>query len=126
VFALKAAAIASLSGSATPALLFAPMLGRWAMVVCAYGARDAARPGTGAKFHRELGFREFGWTSALALGLLLGALEAVGVAVAVAAASAAVALRLFWHRRRGGVSWEAVGATGEAVEATVLLVLAAV
>ncbi len=122
-FALKAWAIASLSPSLAPALLFAPMLGRWAMVVCAYGARDAARPGTGARFHREIGFREFAWASALALGLLLGTLEAVGVVVAVAAAGTAVALRLFWHRRRGGVNWDMVAATGEVAETAALVVL---
>jgi len=124
-FVLKAWAIASLSHPPGPASLFAPMFGRWAMVVCAYQARDAARTGSGAKFHREVRFREFGWSSAFALGVPLGWMQAAGVTLVAGTAAAAVALRLYWHRRIGGVDWDVAGATGEVVEAAALLSCAA-
>ncbi len=119
------AAVAALGGARPTALLFAPMLGCWSAVVCAFGARDAAQAGSGVKFARGITFREFALASVFTFGVLFSATEAVGIAVGVAMALATIGLRLLWHRWLGGVSGAAVGATGFAVQLLALLLFAA-
>src|SRR5262249_38235222 len=80
-----------------PALLFAPMLGRWVMVVVGFSARLARAGAPGPRFEPGITFREFGWASTLTAGIALANLEAVGLAATLGVGAVAVALRLVWH-----------------------------
>jgi len=102
------------------ALLFAPMLGCWAMVVVAHNARLARVGAPGPRFEPGITFREFGWASVVAVGLALALLEAVGLVVALGAAVVAVVLRLLWHRWLGGLNEPTLHTTREAAEVAVL------
>jgi adenosylcobinamide-GDP ribazoletransferase len=107
------------------ALSLAPMLGRWAMVVVAFSARQA-RPGEpGPRFDSAITFREFGWASVFAAGVCLVGLDAIGLLAVLAAVAVAVALRLLLHRWLGGVSETTLHASGELAETAVFLVFAA-
>ncbi|MGH7823069.1 MAG: adenosylcobinamide-GDP ribazoletransferase, partial [Candidatus Binatia bacterium] len=100
----------------TLGLLLAPMVGRWSMVVLAHGSREAAPPGEASKFARELGSREFAVASVFALAVLLSLTEAFGLVVAIAAATLTVGLRVYLHRRLGGITDQSLGAAAEAAE----------
>jgi adenosylcobinamide-GDP ribazoletransferase len=109
----------------TAAFVLAPMLGRWAIVVQCYGGppavvRDAAAPIVGRGR-----FREFGAASVVAFAATLGLVEAAGLFVLVSAALVTVGVRLFAHRRVGGLAAPLLGATAELVETTTFVVLAA-
>jgi adenosylcobinamide-GDP ribazoletransferase len=107
------------------ALALAPMLGRWAMVVVAFSARQA-RPGTpGPRFEAGITFREFGWASVIAGVATLATLEALGLLAILSVAAAALGLRLVCHRWLGGLSPAAFWASAEAAEVVALLVLRA-
>lgn len=120
----KMVALAFVSAGRVPALLFAPMLGDWAVVVCAFGARDATAAGTGRKFARGITFREFAAGSVFTFAVVMAINEALGVALLLCAAAITVALRLFWHRFRGGVTEARLHLVGEAVEVGALAVFA--
>jgi len=100
-------------------LLFAPMLGRWCMVVLATGARDATAPGR--KFNSAITFQEFALTSVFTFALVFAVAEAFGILIVVSVAAVALILRLAAHRWRGGVSWRFLTATAQAVEAVVVV-----
>lgn len=106
------------------ALLFAPMLGRWALVIAAFSAR-LARPGApGPRFAAGITFREFGWASVIAVGVSLVFLEAIGLVVALGAAAVSIVLRLVWHRWLGGINPPTLRASGEIVEVAALMLFA--
>ena len=106
------------------AILVAPTLGRWAMVVLAHGAREAAPGDEAQKFARALGSREFGMASVIAFAVTLSVAEAGGLVILIAAASAAVGLRLYLHRRLGGITEQSLGAVSETVETLALMLFA--
>lgn len=106
------------------ALLFAPMLGRWAMVVVAFSARQARAGAAGPRFEPGITFREFGWASALAGAAVLATIDAVGLLAMLAVAAVAVVLRLVAHRWLGGVNAAVFAATGAIGEIVALAVLA--
>jgi hypothetical protein len=118
------AAAAMPGGARTLALLLAPVFACWAMVVQCHGGTAAV--GKGAPPIWRARFREFGWASVTALGCALVALDAVGLVVAIVAAAETLAVRMWVHRAHGGMTAGAVVATGLLVEATVLVVLAAI
>lgn len=122
ILALKVAGLAAGSGVRTAALLFAPLLGRWGVVVLATGARDAAAPGR--KFNPTITFREFAWTSVCTFAVVFLAAEAVGIVVVVCIAALTLALRLLGHRLLGGVSWPFLLAGAQAIETLVVLLFA--
>lgn len=122
VLFVKAAFLAAQPVTRSAALLFAPLLGRWSMVVLAHGARDAEAPGQ--KFSQAISFHEFAWSSVFTLAVVLSLAEAIGVLVIVCVASAAVALRLMLHRRVGGVSWDLLLAAAEVIEMLVVALFA--
>jgi adenosylcobinamide-GDP ribazoletransferase len=110
----------------TAALMLAPVLGRWAVVVLAYGAKPI-RAGSDNRFIVTMGrvtFREFGWASVMAFAISFSVAEALGLIAVVAAAVLATALRLLAHRWFGGVSGDMLGAAVELVEAVVLATIA--
>jgi hypothetical protein len=124
---LETVAVASLPAPARAlALCLAPVFACWAMVVQCYGGLPTDRTAPWGALVGRARFREFGWASVTALGGALVALDAVGLVVAIVAALVTVAIRAWTYRRGGGMGTAGVVATGLAVEAAVLLVLAVV
>lgn len=107
-------------GYRSMALLFGPMLGRWACVVMAYTSRPARPEGLGAMFVRGTQFREFGLASVFTLAVVFSLMEILGVAVFVPLACLMIGFTLYCNRRLGGVTGDTLGALGELVEAAVL------
>lgn len=101
-----------------PALLFAPLLGRWSLVVLVVGARSAER--TGQKFSPAVTFREFGIASLIAFVSVFSLGQFVGLVLIVAAAATTLALRVAYHQGPGGVTWPTVVVGMHVVECAVL------
>jgi adenosylcobinamide-GDP ribazoletransferase len=125
-----ASKIVTLAMTAAPlaarALLIAPVLGRWALVVLAHGARPV-RGGTAAVL--QLGrvtFREFAWSSVMAFAITLSLADAVGLVFVIVAAAIATGIRLVAYARCGAMSVDVLGAGVETVETAVLAVAALV
>ncbi len=114
----KAACLAQQAGGRAAALLFAPLLGRWAMVVLAVGARDAAAPAR--KFNPAITFREFALTSVFSCGVVLLTAEAFGVLLIVCVAALCLVLRWLFQRL-DGVSWPRLVGGAQLTELLVLL-----
>ncbi|MBI4515436.1 MAG: adenosylcobinamide-GDP ribazoletransferase [Deltaproteobacteria bacterium] len=108
-----------------PALLFAPVLGGWAMVVLAHGARAARSDGRRLKYASAVGFREFAFASVFTFGVLFTALQEIGILVGVSAAAAVVGLRLGLHHWLDGIT-DATCRAGAEVVLTLALVLFAI
>ena len=106
------------------ALLLAPMLGRWAIVVLAFGSLPARSDGVGFTMVRSLTFREFGIATVLALWVTLAGTAARGLVAALVVASVTIGCRILAHRKLGGVTGDVLGAIGELTEALVLAVFA--
>lgn len=111
---------------ATWAVLFAPMLGRWAMVVIAFSSRQARVGPPGPRFEPGITFHEFGWASAITGALALASIDAVGLLAMLAVAAATVSLRLIAHRWLGGIDQPLFWASAEVGEIAALFVLGAV
>ena len=108
------------------ALLVAPMLARWSVVVQCYGgARVETDTPLGALVGRAR-FREFGWASVTALGVTLGVLDGVGLLVVLVAALATLGMRLAAYARSRGPGRRALDATSALVETSALVVLSSV
>lgn len=113
----------SVQGAArTAALLFAPTLARWSMVVLATGARDADAPGQ--KFSSAVTFREFALTSVFTLAVVFSVAEAVGIVIVVCVAGVTLGMRLSLHRWAGGVSWRWLLVGAQLIETWVVVLLA--
>jgi adenosylcobinamide-GDP ribazoletransferase len=125
VVAMAVALAAMPAAARGVALLLAPTLGRWAMVVQCHGGRRAAACGPAAAIVGRATFREFGVASVTALGMALVVADALALAAALGAAGLTLGIRLVAHRRRGGLDGRLVAATGALVELEVLAVLAA-
>jgi adenosylcobinamide-GDP ribazoletransferase len=106
------------------ALLLAPVLGRWAFVVLAYGARPVRPSAVQPVPIGRVTFREFGWASVLGFAVALVRGEALGLVALVAAAGVTTALRVLVYRRRGGMTGDALGTGVELVEVSTLGIIA--
>ena len=115
---IKVAVLAAAVAGRPAALLFAPMLARWAMVVLAVGARDAAAPSR--KLNAGITFREFALTSVFTCTVVFTIAEAFGILLVVGVAALTLTLRLLQHRQPGGTSWPLLQASVELVEVLVL------
>jgi adenosylcobinamide-GDP ribazoletransferase len=123
---VKLWALASIPPAArTTALVLAPLLGRWAMVVQCYGGASGLARGPAAALVGRARFQEFAWASLVAFALTLSLAEAVGLVLLLTAALTTLAVRLRAHRRLGGLTGRLLAATGELVETAVLVVLGA-
>jgi len=110
--------------SSRPAgLVFAPLLGRWSMVVLATGARAARSDGRRLKFAPGVTFREFGWASTITFAVMFGTAELLGVVLGVAAAVISVAARVSLHRWLDGVTTTTLDAVCEIVQLLTVLIL---
>ena len=120
---VAAKAVCTAAAAARPAaLLFAPLLARWALVVLATGVRDAAAPGR--KFNPAITFREFALASVFSFAAVFAVAEAFGILIVVAVAALTLGVRLLVHRWAGGVSWRFLLACVEGIEVFVLLLCA--
>jgi len=124
VLLLKVVLLTRYVASRSAALLFAPMLARWAMVVLAVGARDAAAPSS--KLNTAITFREFALTSVLTCAIVFTVAQAFGILLVVGVAALTLVLRLLQHRQPGGTSWPLLLASAELVELLVVVIGAAV
>jgi cobalamin synthase len=125
VVAAAAALAAMPPPGRTVALLLAPTLARWAMVVQCHGGRGTPARAPATAIVGRASFREFGIASVTALGAALVLADARGLAAAMGAAGIMLGMRVLAHRRLDGVSGRLVAATGGLVELEVLVVLAA-
>ena len=107
------------------ALLTAPVLGRWAMVVLGYGS-SAAKPGLGSALIDHLETRHFLFATFITLLLVAAILRGAGIAMMLGVYLFAMGSRSFFHRRLGGVTGDTFGAVGELSETSVLVLLALV
>ena len=124
---LKILALSTLAGHRRyAALIVAPMLARWAMLLVA----------AGLPYLRDLGLRlallsgsNLGRRASvvavftLVVMLMLGAMRPIALATAVTIAIV-LAMRLFYRRWLGGVTGDLIGACGELVEIAVLVTMA--
>jgi len=106
------------------ALLFAPLLARWAMVVLAVGVRDAAAPSR--KLNASITFREFALTSVLTCAVVFTVADAFGILLVVGVAALTLVLRLWYHHRSRGADWRRLLASAELVELLVVAIAGAV
>lgn len=120
--ALAATKTAGTLAARPAALLFAPLLARWALVVLATGVRDAAAPKR--KFNPAITFREFALASVFAFAVVFVVADAFGVLLVVSVAGTTLGLRLLAHRIAGGVSWWLLLVTSQAIEILVLALCA--
>jgi cobalamin synthase len=126
VLAAKGAALATLGGSTLGlAVVLAVVLGRWAIVVQAYGSLAARPDGLAAVFVREMKFGQFGVASVSAMAAVLVLSNAIGVLLLVGAATVTVGLRILVHRWLGGVAPATLDAAAELAETVVILLCAA-
>jgi adenosylcobinamide-GDP ribazoletransferase len=123
VLFFKVYAIESIEGERWPALLTAPVLGRWAMVLLGYGSQ-AAKAGLGASLIDHLKTKHVVLATLLTLLLLSSVLRGVGIAVMSGIAVFVLASKQYFHYRVGGVTGDTFGAVGELSETSVLVVLA--
>jgi adenosylcobinamide-GDP ribazoletransferase len=127
LLAAKAVAIVLLRPDALGlAIALSVMLGRWAMVVEAYGSIPVEGDPLAEAMTRHAKFREFGNASVSAMALTLVLANAVGLVLLFAAATGAIAVRVAAHRLRGGVTRTSLLAVVEIVESGTLLLAALV
>jgi adenosylcobinamide-GDP ribazoletransferase len=107
------------------AVFLAAVLGRWAPVVLAHGARPVRARAADALAVGRVGSREFAWASVIAMGASLAVGEAVGLLAVIAAALTATGLRIWAYRGRQGMTAEWLAASIDLAELAVLAVLAA-
>ena len=124
---LKILALSTLAGHRRyAALIFAPMLARWAMLIVAAGLPYLRAAGSGSTL---LSGKISGPRTAivaifsLVVMLMLGELRTITVAMAVAIAIV-FAMRSFYRRWLGGVTGDLIGACGELVEIAVFVTMA--
>jgi adenosylcobinamide-GDP ribazoletransferase len=120
VLLLKLATVGALRATTRMmALLYAPMLARWSMVVLAFGSRPAG-PGDGSELVRTVKFREFGVATVSALWVALANGAARGLVAILVVAVVTICCRIFVHARLGGVTDDLLGAIVEVNETLVL------
>ena len=126
VVAAELASLAAVSADLRwSALVAAPVAGRSAMLLTAFGAKPARSEGLGAEFVRALGAREVTVASTTAIVLLIALSGTVGIVAGLLVAAASYTLRAMATKRFGGVTGDVLGASGKISEALVLLLFAA-
>jgi adenosylcobinamide-GDP ribazoletransferase len=121
VLVLKVVSLGALPVSTrAAALLYAPMLARWSMVVLAFGSRPARPDGVGRTMVSTVKFREFGVATVGALWIILAYTAARGLLAILVVAVVTISCRIFVHARLGGVTGDLLGAIVEINETLVL------
>lgn len=119
----KIQAIESIDSERWHALLAAPILGRWAMVLLGYRSR-AAKPGLGSTLIDHLETKHVVIATFVALILVAAILRGAGIAIMIWVAFFTLASKEYFHRHLGGVTGDTFGAVGEVSETSVLVFLA--
>jgi adenosylcobinamide-GDP ribazoletransferase len=120
---LKIHALGSIDIDRWKALLSAPILGRWAMVLLGYRSK-AAKAGLGSTLIDHLGTRHFLFATFISLLLVAAILHETAIAMMAWVAIFTLASKIYFHRRLGGVTGDAFGAVGELSETSVMVFLA--
>ncbi|HEV8723116.1 MAG TPA: adenosylcobinamide-GDP ribazoletransferase [Candidatus Binatia bacterium] len=123
VLFLKIHALASIDVDRWRALLIAPVLGRWAMVLLGYRSK-AAKAGLGSTLIDHLGTKHFLFATFISLLLVAATLHGTGIAMMAWVAIFTLASKSYFHRRLGGLTGDAFGAVGELSETSVIVFLA--
>ena len=105
-------------------VLLPPMIGRWAVVALAHGARTAHATGEGERFDPSITLRELGIACVFGALVTLAFAAALGLLVLLVAVLVAAGLRIYLDRRLGGVSDQSLAAVAEILESVTLLVFA--
>ena len=123
VLFLKINALESLDFDRWRALLAAPVLGRWSMVLLGHCSK-AAKPGLGSTLIDHMSTNHLVLATFITLLLIAAILRGPGIAIMVWVAVFSIASKIYFHRRLGGVTGDTFGAIGELSETSVLFLLA--
>jgi len=123
VLLLKIHALESIEADRWRTLLVALILGRWAMVLLAYGSK-AAKDGLGSRLIDHLQTSHFLFATLLTLLLVVAIFRGNGIIMMAWAAVFTTLSKSYFHRRLGGVSGDTCGAVGELSETSVMVLLA--
>ena len=123
VLLLKIHALESMDVDRWRALLVAPILGRWAMVLLAYRSK-AAKAGLGSNLIDHLQTKHFLLATLLTLLLVAVIFRGNGIFMMAWVAVFTTASKSYFHRRLGGVTGDIFGAVGELSETSVMVLLA--
>ena len=123
VILFKIYALESVVADRRPALLVAPALGRWAMVLLAYRSA-AAKEGLGALLLEHITGTQIFFATATAFILTAAFSGMRGLAIMALVALFTVAAKTYFHQRLGGVTGDIFGAVEELSEAMALVAFA--
>jgi adenosylcobinamide-GDP ribazoletransferase len=123
VMVFKIRAIESMADQVWRALLCAPVLSRWAMVLLAYRSKSA-KEGLGSMWIAHMAPKHFLFATVAAGILITEILQVAGLAMMIWVAAFTTAWKRYLHRRLGGVTGDTFGAVGELSEASVFFLLA--
>jgi len=119
----KVRAIELMDAERWRALLMAPLLGRWAMVLLAYRSAPA-REGLGSALIGRMTGRHLFLATVVSVALVAGFSGTAGIAIMIWIALFTMACKSYFHRRLGGVTGDIFGAVGELSETSALILLA--
>jgi adenosylcobinamide-GDP ribazoletransferase len=119
----KIHAIESIDGERWRALLAAPILSRWAMVLLAHRSK-AAKAGLASTMIDHLSTTHVLLATFVTLLLVAAILRGTGFLVMAWVGIFTLASKNYFHRRLGGVTGDTFGAVGELSEMSVLVLLA--
>ena len=123
VLLFKIQALQSMEVDRWRALLVAPILGRWSMVLLGYRSK-AAKPGLGSSLIDHLQTTHFLLATVLTLLLVTAIWRANGIVMMAWVAVLTTASKIYLYRRLGGVTGDTLGAVGELSETSVIVLLA--
>jgi adenosylcobinamide-GDP ribazoletransferase len=123
VLFLKIHALESMDVDRWRALLVAPILGRWAMVLLAYRSK-AAKAGLGSNLIEHLQTKHFLLATLVTLLLVAAIWRRNGIVMMAWVAVFTIASKNYFYRRIGGVTGDTFGAVGELSETSVMVLLA--
>jgi len=123
VLFFKIHALESIDVDRWRALLVAPILGRWAMVLLAYRSQ-AAKPGLGSNLIEHLQTKHFLLATLVTLLLVAAIWRRNGIVMMAWVAVFTIASKNYFYHRIGGVTGDTFGAVGELSETSVMVLLA--
>jgi adenosylcobinamide-GDP ribazoletransferase len=123
VIAFKQRALASMSDGRWQALLVAPVLARWAMVIAAYKARPA-REGLGAIVITHMRRQDLLLATIIALTVVLLFSKTTGLWIFIVVLLFSLGCKKYLLRRLGCMTGDTFGAVGELSETSALVLFA--
>jgi len=123
VLFLKIHALASMDVDRWRALLVAPVLSRWAMLLLGYRSKSA-KAGLGSILIDHLETKHFLFATFITLLLVAAVLQGTGIAMMAWVAVFTLASKRYFHRSLGGLTGDTFGAVGELNETSVMVFLA--